>query len=129
MAINTRATSGTVANRYLHLDHQGSVAEISKDNGSVHDCASFSACGEGRVSSDKNGTPGTVLPECAMNLLRTVPVTIQKIGVVRRGYSRSFYHWHMADIWHNYQFCIRNCVSEYRRCRHIDDPVLFSPYD
>ena len=57
VAIKIRATDGTIVNRYLHLDHQGSVAEISRSNETIKVSESFSAFGERRDPTDWAG-PG-----------------------------------------------------------------------
>jgi RHS repeat-associated protein len=74
VALYTRPSSGSTTTQYFHLDHLGSVAEVSNASGAVDVSMNFDAFGQRRDATDWVGPP-------APGVLTTIA------GTSQRGYA------------------------------------------
>ena len=57
VALYTRPSSGSITTQYLHLDHLGSIAEVTNGSGAVDVSENFDAFGQRRDATDWAGPP------------------------------------------------------------------------
>ncbi len=74
VALYTRPSSGSITTQYFHLDHLGSVAEVTNATGVIDVSMNFDAFGQRRDAADWSGPP-------ASGVLTTIG------GVSQRGYT------------------------------------------
>lgn len=74
VALYTRPSSGSITTQYLHLDHLGSVAEVTNGSGAVDVSENFDAFGQRRDATDWAGPP-------AAGVVTTIA------GTSQRGYT------------------------------------------